>query len=106
MAQLFKIVARNPNDVTGGGGCVCSESKSRDTQGPFATCPGNDMESIRSPHVVICAGCIDAMYEAVHNGEVLGGGEKMELLPGTDELVPAPKPRRRRPADDEDVQPI
>jgi hypothetical protein len=68
----FQVVATNPNDDVGGGGCICDPLKNTDCQGPFVVIPGNDMDSPLSPHVVIGAKCIDLLHRAIQ-GDVLPG---------------------------------
>jgi hypothetical protein len=77
--QFFQVVTANPNDVTGGGGCVCDPAKQIDCRPPYAVFPGNDMENVASPHVVICAGCAEAVVRACQ-GEYLAGGETGGVL--------------------------
>lgn len=72
--QFFQIVTQNPNDVTGGGGCVCDPQQQIDCRPPYAVFVGNDMENVASPHVVICAACAEAVVQACC-GEPLAGGE-------------------------------
>lgn len=86
--KLFKTTDRNPNDVTGGGGCLCSPTKERDCTGPYAVFYGNDMESPISPHVVIGLACAEAVVEALH-GEV---GRAGEATPVTDAEVVEDEP--------------
>ncbi len=76
---LFFVTDTNPNDNTGGGGCVCSPMKQVDCQPPYVVFPGNDMENISSPNVVICALCIDAA-DAALIGERLGAGEPSTIM--------------------------
>lgn len=59
--KMFFVTDENPNDTTGGGGCVCDPAKQQDCKPPYAVFPANDMESIASPHVVICASCAYAV---------------------------------------------
>lgn len=63
--QQFLLSETNPNDSTGGGGCICDEEKQRDCKPPYVVCYQNGMESPISPHVVACASCIEKMYELV-----------------------------------------
>lgn len=74
MAELFHITSVNPNDTTGGSGCVCSESKDVDCTPPYAVFPATEMNTITSPHVVICARCLRSATTAL-DGEVLTAGE-------------------------------
>lgn len=84
--QLFIVSDHNPNDTTGGGGCVCSPAKQTDCKPPFAIFPANDMESIASPHVVICQNCAAAVL-AKMDVEVLSAGEDMTPLVIEGEVV-------------------
>lgn len=52
------IVYENPNDVCGGGGCLCHELQHPDTHGPFVVFPENEMENPQSPHAVMCSDCV------------------------------------------------
>lgn len=61
--QQFHVTDENPNDTTGGGGCICSPTKQPDCKPPYAVFFDNDMEDITSPHVVICAACANAASE-------------------------------------------
>lgn len=92
MAHLFYLSDTNPNDTTGGGGCLCSPIRESDTRGPYIVIPSNDMESIASPHVVVCAECLKELNR-VAAGEQLGAGEHETL----------PTPRRSRKPDPEAI---
>lgn len=87
---IFKVLESNPNDVTGGRGCLCHESKGTTEDGPFVVFYAQEMEGQASPHAVLCAGCAQAAAKAVE-GEVLGGGP--EMIESTAEEI----------TDDEDV---
>lgn len=67
---VVQIVANNPNDQIGGGGCLCSETKRNDCVGPYAVFPATEMESAISPHAVLCLTCMQDALEAAR-GEVL-----------------------------------
>jgi hypothetical protein len=71
----FQVSDTNPNDVTGGGGCICDQERQVDCQPPFAVFPGNEMDSLASPHVVVCRRCYELIGEAFQ-GEILSAGEK------------------------------
>jgi len=59
----FKVVDFNPNESTGGAGCLCSEVATADTKGPFVVFYGdNEMDSAVSPVPVLCAGCASEAY--------------------------------------------
>lgn len=75
--QLFFVSDTNPNDTTGGGGCVCSPIKQIDCRPPFIIFPGNDMENIASPSVVMCRACAEAGLEACDGdtAEIFAAGE-------------------------------
>lgn len=73
--KLFFVSDTNPNDTTGGGGCVCSPERQPDCKPPYVVFPGNDMENIASPHVVLCQACVTAAVAATH-GEILAAGER------------------------------
>lgn len=75
MARKFHVVENNPNEVTGGGGCLCSPIKGHDTKGPFVVFPNTETESNLSPHAVICAGCVKACARKLKTDEPLAAGE-------------------------------
>lgn len=85
---LFFLTDTNPNDTTGGGGCLCSEAHDPDTKGPFVVIPSNDMESCISPHVVVCASCYTRLKDLFESGEVLSSGERGQVT----ELPPNAQP--------------
>jgi hypothetical protein len=72
---MFMVSDTNPNDTTGGGGCICDPIRQIDCKPPYAIFPGNDMENIASPHVVVCKSCAEAMVEQMTHGEILSAGE-------------------------------
>lgn len=75
MSQRFHISDVNPNEACGGGGCVCSESKLPEATGPYTIFFVGETNSNISPHVVVCAPCIDKAHERL-DGEVLSAGER------------------------------
>jgi hypothetical protein len=81
--KLFYVTQINPNDTTGGGGCVCSPQAQPDCKPPYVVFPGNDMENIASPHVVVCESCLVAGAKAC-TGEVLAAGEPSHTVPAED----------------------
>jgi hypothetical protein len=87
--QMFQVVTQNPNDVTGGGGCVCDPQKQIDCRPPYAVFPGNDMENVASPHVVMCLACAMSVVDACM-GEALAGGET-GFLPNLDDEDDVPE---------------
>lgn len=76
MAAAIKVVEENPNDVTGGGGCLCSQTPNSDTGGPFVVFIGEtEMDSIISPTPVLCAGCVAEASHLLEQYELDGGVE-------------------------------
>ena len=74
-SERFKVVDVNPNDSCGGGGCLCSEVKETDCQGPFVVFYAQEMENNLSPNAVACKACILTAAQLLE-GEVLAGGER------------------------------
>jgi hypothetical protein len=70
----------NPNETTGGGGClVCGSTKNPDQRGPFLIVNNdNEMESNISPRPVVCATCLHELNE-VSKSEALSAGEPGEV---------------------------
>lgn len=85
--EAFFVSDTNPNDVCGGRGCACSPSHVADCVGPFAVFPGNEMDSIYSPHVVLGEKCLRAAVRAL-DGEILSAGETGNIHEGTAEELP------------------
>lgn len=83
----FYVSDTNPNDVCGGGGCACSPSHVGDCRGPFLVFPGNEMDSVLSPHVVLGEVCLRAAAAAL-DGEILSAGETGIIHEGTAEELP------------------
>lgn len=86
--SLFFLSDTNPNDTSGGGGCLCSPTRSPDTRGPYVVIPSNDMEAVVSPHVVVCAECFLRLKELFEHGEAGDVGER-----GKSQQLPANQPR-------------
>lgn len=63
--STFHVSHQNPNDNTGGGGCICSPDKVTDCKGPYVIVPGNDMDSPLSPHVVVGEACVHRMVKVL-----------------------------------------
>lgn len=73
---MIHIVEVNPNENTGGGGCLCSGPiKNDDTVGPFVVFPATETDSNISPFAVLCANCVRECAAKI-GGEVLAGGER------------------------------
>ena len=75
--EQFQIVATNPNDRIGGGGCLCSPSqKTSACKGPFVLFPNAEVAGApeaglhNSPHAVASVACVCAAAKA-STGEVL-----------------------------------
>jgi hypothetical protein len=79
--SILTVSDTNPNDVTGGGGCVvCGSTKNPDQRGPFVIVTNdNEMESNVSPHVVLCATCIDLLNQTPAQ-EPVSAGEKSGIV--------------------------
>lgn len=71
MHGTFALSDTNPNDTTGGGGCVCSETHDPDTRGPYIVCYAVEADSGVSPHVVVCAECLKEMQALVDKQETV-----------------------------------
>lgn len=88
MSQLFLVSEHNPNEVTGGGGCLCSgPTRGRDCTGPFVVFPATETESNLSPHSVLCFPCLEAAYGQAVSGEALAAGEVDSTAELDDELA-------------------
>ncbi len=72
--KMFFTSDTNPNDTTGGGGCICDPEAQRDCLPPYLIFPGQSLEGIASPHVVACYECLRAGAAACL-GEIGGAGE-------------------------------
>lgn len=70
-----KLVKNNPNDTTGGGGCLCHPIKATDTVGPFVVFEATETDSNLSPYAVLCAECFDQCKKLFEDGDELAGGE-------------------------------
>lgn len=69
MSGHFTLSPTNPNELTGPGGCLCSEEGTHDTAGPYAVFYAEDMESVLSPTPVVCACCIRSMVDSLEDFE-------------------------------------
>lgn len=79
MSERFLVSETNPNDQIGGGGCVCSETKCVDCEGPYAIFYATEQGNNASPHVVLSLGCAQAFAE--YQGEIHAAGEKDHCEP-------------------------
>lgn len=72
-AERYIVSEVNPNDSCGGGGCLCSETKVPEAEGPYIVFHAQEMASNISPHAVLCASCLNGImakdHEAVSAGE-------------------------------------
>jgi hypothetical protein len=87
--KMLHVSDVNPNDTTGGGGCICSPIKQPECKPPYVIFYGNDMENVASPHVVACYECLRYAAERAE-GEVLSAGEHHEILQYGADPLPAP----------------
>lgn len=60
----------NPNDATGGGGCLCSDTKVNGCNGPYVVFNATETDFIGSPYPVIGAGCLCKAYDTALGEEV------------------------------------
>jgi len=96
----FFVSDTNPNDVCGGRGCACSPGHVTDCVGPFVVFPGNEMDSVLSPHVVLGEKCLRAAAAAL-DGEILSAGET--AFEGTADELPENVELTLPPVDDDEV---
>ena len=71
----------NPNDLIGGGGCLCHPRGSDETRGPFTIFTPTTTDDNLSPHAVLCDHCahvVVAASEEVTEAEVV---EEPETVP-------------------------
>lgn len=62
--EQFRIVDSNPNEITGGNGCLCSpDQKPTGCEPPFVEFPNAVMDTPASPRAVACKACIVAAAE-------------------------------------------
>ena len=79
--ENFKLSSKNPNDTTGGGGCLCHpHGKPTGACGPYVIFHAACTDEPLSPHAVMCAGCVRAANKKViladyPESEVLNAGE-------------------------------
>lgn len=96
MAQgQFQLSDTNPNDSTGGGGCICDEVRQTDCRPPFVVLYGNTMDSPVSPHVVVCARCIGELSVLVQHGESAALGNPLDAQTVRPENLTQPFPELR-----------
>lgn len=76
----FHLSEQNPNDVVGGGGCLCHPDGGDETRGPFIIFTPTTVDEPLSPHAVLCEHCVgecavaltpDAPPESPIEGEVI-----------------------------------
>lgn len=78
-AQRFSVSDVNPNDACGGGGCLCSETKVPEAEGPYVIFYSQETNSNLSPHPVLCGSCLKGLQE--RDIEALSAGERDERKP-------------------------
>lgn len=77
-----QLVAHNPNESVGGGGCVCSPSKCEDCKAPFLVFPASETDSNLSPHVVLSVHCAKAGVALARKSKPLASGQS-DVIEGT-----------------------
>lgn len=66
----FSLSDENPNEITGGGGCLCHPRGSDETRGPFFIFTPTTTDDNLSPHAVLCAHCAcDAKEDVLEHEE-------------------------------------
>lgn len=105
--QQFSVSERNPNETTGGGGCICDRRKLTDCQGPFIVFSGNRMQDAQSPYPVLCYSCARKAVDRMETEQPLrvGGPEGYRTPADFDRVTGQPivkppvevKPRLRKP---------
>lgn len=72
MLENFSIMADNPNDAVGGGGCLCSDTKVEGCKGPYVVFNATETDFCPSPFPVIGTACLHAaMYEKMEGPTVV-----------------------------------
>lgn len=108
----FMISTTNPNERSGGGGCLCSEAKIADAKGPFIVFHGVETDNPFSPYAVLCADCacnaasksgilqpaIDACVNASIDAGIIAAMREIERREDAPEPAPAAKTTTRRKA--------
>jgi len=54
----FHISDENPNETTGGAGCLCHPRGSDETRGPYVIFTPTTTDDNLSPHAVLCEHCV------------------------------------------------
>ncbi len=62
---MFVVSDSNPNDVAGGGGCLCAPTKLPHAGGPYLVFSGTEQVDPGSPYVVLCVGCANQGVRAI-----------------------------------------
>lgn len=90
-ACMFNITDKNPNEVAGFGGCLCSDAKIVAQKGPFVVFYGTEMLQPKNPYPVLCAGCAGAFVAKFTDANV-PEAEVVGALPAPTEVAPAADP--------------
>jgi hypothetical protein len=91
MSGTFVISEVNPNDTTGGGGCLGNgEQKGADCVGPFVIFHAIETDSIISPHAVLCSHCLKAAAKQIEDEPLRSGEDTITLA--DEEVVEVEKP--------------
>ncbi len=77
----FHVSDENPNDVTGGKGCLCHPRGGDETRGPFIIFPATTTDDNLSPHAVLCEHCTLASFSKAEETEPAIDAEVVEELP-------------------------
>jgi hypothetical protein len=72
MLGNYSVTETNPNDATGGGGCLCSDTKVEGTTGPYVVFNAVETDFIGSPFPVLCSGCLCDAFNKAIGEEVVG----------------------------------
>lgn len=94
----MRILDTNPNDLTGGGGCLLSETKHTDCEGPYIHFVATDMDSAISPHAVACKQCIvDAYNMLTDEDQEIAAGPDPGTIPDLVASYHQPPARKPKP---------
>lgn len=78
--ENFTISSTNPNQETGGAGCLCYPDGSRDCQPPYVVFHGDELLDPLSPHAVACRGCVSRALERMDTEETVPVGDIPAVL--------------------------
>lgn len=79
MSQV-SLSETNPNETTGGAGCLCHPRGSDETRGPYFLFPPTGTDDNLSPHAVLCEHCVgDCAKLLILEPEPVIEGEAVEV---------------------------